>query len=64
VTDRGSWYGLLAIVQEAAQLRRDEQERQPTACGDCGEPLQSGPRGELFCKFDGSVWEAGPRRVR
>lgn len=59
----GGWYTLLDIVQEAAAFRRNELERPPVSCLDCGEPLKSGPNGELFCPFDGSVWEAGNRRV-
>ncbi|HET6286349.1 MAG TPA: hypothetical protein VFG15_06325 [Amycolatopsis sp.] len=51
--DTGSWYGLLAIYQEAADIRRDELERDPQACPRDGEPLVTGPDGELFCRFDG-----------
>ncbi|MFD5697447.1 LamG-like jellyroll fold domain-containing protein [Streptomyces lasiicapitis] len=60
---QGSWYGLLDILREGAQQYREERERTPEACGDCGEPLRTGPRGELYCRFDGSVWAAGGRRV-
>ena len=63
VAETGSWYGLLDIYQEAAQLRRDELERDPEACQDCGEPLRTGPGGELYCSFDGTVWGAGNRRL-
>lgn len=62
-TNTGSWYGLLDIYTEAAQLRRDELERDPEACQDCGEPLKTGPDGELYCGFDGTVWGAGNRRL-
>jgi hypothetical protein len=58
---QGSWYGLLDILREGAHLYREEQARDPVACLDCGEPLRSGPRGELFCPFDGSIWGAGNR---
>jgi hypothetical protein len=58
---QGSWQGLLDILREGAALTRDEQQRPPVACLDCGEPLRSGPRGERYCPFDGSIWEAGGR---
>jgi hypothetical protein len=59
----GSWYGLLDIVQEAMDLREAELAQPPPACLDCGEPLRIGPNGEQYCSFDGSVWDAGNRRV-
>ncbi|MFI9154492.1 LamG-like jellyroll fold domain-containing protein [Streptomyces sp. NPDC053367] len=59
----GSWYGLLDILREGAQQYREEQQRPPEACLDCGEPLRTSPRGELFCRFDGSIWAAGGRLV-
>lgn len=62
-TEQGSWYGLLNILHEGAAWRREEQERDPVACLDCGEPLRSGPRSELYCPFDGSTWTTGGRRV-
>lgn len=49
---QGSWYGLLAITQEARQMREQEASQPPVACV-CGEPLRTGPRGELYCRFDG-----------
>lgn len=60
---QGSWYGLLDILYEAGQQHRDERDQIPAACQDCGEPLRSGPGGERYCPFDGSIWEAGNRRV-
>lgn len=63
VADTGGWYSLLDIYHEAAQERQDELERDPVACLDCGEPLRTGPNGELYCEFDGSIWAAGNRRV-
>ncbi|MFI0236329.1 hypothetical protein [Streptomyces sp. NPDC016845] len=60
---QGSWYGLLDILQEGAQLYREDRERMPTACEDCGEPLRTGPRGDLYCPFDGSIWGPGPTRL-
>ncbi|MGW6502963.1 hypothetical protein [Nonomuraea angiospora] len=49
----GGWYGLLDILREAADERRAERERPPAACPNDGEPLLQGPRGELYCPFDG-----------
>lgn len=52
----GGWYDLLAIEQEWRQLAADERNRVPVACPNDGEPLRTGPAGELFCPFDG--WRA------
>lgn len=60
---QGSWYGLLDIFREGAQLQREELDRVPTACLDCGELLRTGPGGVLYCPFDGSIWAAGNRRT-
>lgn len=49
----GGWYGLLALEQEMRDTIAEERSREPVACPLCGEPLQSGPRGELHCRFDG-----------
>lgn len=62
-TQGGSWYGLLSILSEAVDMVREEAQQQPVACLDCGEPLRTGPRGELYCPFDGQIWAAGNRRV-
>lgn len=59
--EQGSWYGLLDILREGAMLAREEHQRIPEACFDCGEPLRSGPHGERYCPFDGSIWEEGGR---
>lgn len=59
----GSWYGLLDILREGVALARDELQRVPVACFDCGEPLRTGPNSELYCPFDGSTWAAGNRRL-
>lgn len=48
-----SWYELLDIYAEAAQLAADERSRPPQACPNDGEPLEQGPDGLLFCRFDG-----------
>ncbi|RSN26499.1 hypothetical protein DMC63_01295 [Streptomyces sp. WAC 05977] len=59
----GGWYALLDIVNEAAQELRNDRERDPEACPDCGEPLRLGPNSELYCRSDGSIWGAGSRRL-
>jgi hypothetical protein len=61
--EQGSWYGLLDLLREGTQQYREEQQRVPTACGDCGEPLRTAPGGVLYCPFDGSTWAAGNRRT-
>ena len=60
---QGSWYGLIDILREGAQTYREDRDRVPAACLDCGEPLRSGPGGERYCPFDGAIWEAGDRRT-
>jgi hypothetical protein len=59
--EQGSWYGLLDIIREAAQLAREEREQDPVACPNDGEPLESGPDGQPFCPFDG--WRPDGRYV-
>jgi hypothetical protein len=49
-----SWEQLLSIAQEWREMRQ-ENEQIPVACPNDGEPLRAGPRGELYCLFDG--WE-------
>ncbi|MEV0526046.1 hypothetical protein AB0I66_21655 [Streptomyces sp. NPDC050439] len=61
--ERSGLYGLLDILHEGAQLAREDRERTPAACPDCGEPLRSGPGGQLYCSFDGSTWGVGGRRT-
>lgn len=48
-----SWYTYGAIVDEAIGFARDEASRPPTACPNDGEPLRTGPDGELYCPYDG-----------
>lgn len=52
----GGWYGLLAIEQEYRDQIAVERSTPPVACPEDGEPLRTGPRGELYCPFDG--WRA------
>jgi len=50
-----SWEQLVSIKQEWAEIAQEaEQERsEPKACPNDGEPMLSGPHGELYCPFDG-----------
>lgn len=56
-TEAGSWWTLLAIQQEAAQLRDQDLNAPPLACPRCGEPMRSGSGGVLYCSFDGYRWD-------
>ena len=49
---RGGWYSLLSIREEQLEAARAESDP-PVACPNDGEPLQSGPDGQLYCPFDG-----------
>lgn len=50
----GSWYGLLGILHEAAQIAQDERSRPPEACPNDGQPLEHA-RGVLHCSYDGWI---------
>lgn len=56
MTAQGGWYGLLSIIKEAKEEKREIEERPPMACPNDGEPLLQGPRGTLYCRFDGWRW--------
>lgn len=47
------WGSLYALNAEFRQFARDEATRQPVACPNDGEPLRTGPDGQLYCKYDG-----------
>ena len=51
------WQQLADILRQARDEAAEEAARPPTACPRCGEPLREGPKGELFCTFDG--WKVG-----
>lgn len=53
----GSWWGLLDVAREARQIAAAEAARVPVACPNDGEPLRAGPRGEMYCPWDG--WQPG-----
>jgi len=57
-----SWYSLLAIAQEAADIRRESETRPPLACPFDGEPLESGADGELHCPWGDYEYPRDGRR--
>ena len=50
-----SWEQLLSIKQEAIEAAREDERNTaaPVACPNDGEPLKTGPGGQLECPFDG-----------
>ncbi len=54
-----SWQQLIAILQEAREIAKDEAAKPPVECPNDGEPLITGPDGKLFCPWDGLVWPGG-----
>ncbi len=50
-----SWEQLASIAREWKQMRQEaETERvYPRACPNDGEPMRTGPDGQLYCPFDG-----------
>lgn len=52
----GGWYGLLAIEQEYRDSIAEQRSQPPVACPEDGEPLRSGPNGELHCSWHGGVY--------
>lgn len=47
------WEQLLSIYQEAKQIQEEDALRDPVACPNDGTILETGPDGQLFCRFDG-----------
>lgn len=52
----GGWQSLISVIREAGDSARDESVRIPIACPNDGQPLEPGPNGERFCRFDGWQW--------
>lgn len=48
-----SWYQWLDTLKLDAEEFAYYANRPPLACPNDGEPLKTGPNGELFCPFDG-----------
>lgn len=51
-----SWEQLLDILTDARQAAAANAAAPPVACPQDGTPLETGPRGELHCPFDGWIW--------
>lgn len=52
----GSWGSMLSIIANA-QADAEERANRPPLAHSCGEPWTTGPNGELFCQWDGAVYE-------
>lgn len=55
-TNSAGWYGYLNIMRNNAEETRRQLNEPPTACPDCGEPLDVSVHGVRFCPFDGWEW--------
>lgn len=53
ISQRGGWWSLIDIFDEASDLVLQGWEQERLVCPNDGEPLRSGPEGELYCPFDG-----------
>lgn len=53
LTPGGGWWDLATILADSRQLARTQATQRLVACLDCGGPLETGPRNQLFCRFDG-----------
>jgi len=51
-----SWYQLLDIYKQDQTWRQWYASIPPVACPNDGTQLETGPSGELFCRFDGWQW--------
>ena len=50
------WYGLLSVIRERTEIKRQRESVPPTACPNDGEPLQPAEGGRLYCPFDSWEW--------
>ena len=50
-----SWEQLIQIKQEAEDIAREElaEKANPSQCPRCTGELESGPSGQLHCRYDG-----------
>ena len=58
------WYGLLSIFEQQRDDIADWRAAAPEACPNDGQPLKSGPDGQLFCVSDGWAWDGTPEGKR
>lgn len=52
-----SWEQLISIIRDSDDEASTDASTPPVACPNDGEPLSTGPNGELFCTFDGWRYE-------
>lgn len=52
-----SWESLLSVYRAAADELRAERDTPPAACPNDGQPLETGPRGELWCPWGDYIWQ-------
>jgi len=53
------YYDLIGIYKEAQDLQQEFDSQPPLCCPNDAQPLDKGPNGILFCKWDGWVYEGG-----
>jgi uncharacterized Zn finger protein (UPF0148 family) len=58
-----SWQQLADIYREATDPHRQDRTAPLTACPRCGEPLNTGPTGDLHCPFDGWLSSRNSRLI-
>lgn len=51
-----AWEQLKAMLQEAADIDRQDQSTAPTSCAVCYTALREAEGGKLYCPWDGLVW--------
>jgi len=51
-----SWAQLQAILDEARAEHEENEQDEPSACPNDGEPLTRTDSGNLVCLYDGWVW--------
>lgn len=56
-----SWEQLISINEQNAQEVRSFTDAPPVACPNDGEPLSTGPDGQLFCPC--GDWREGYSRI-
>lgn len=52
----GSWYGLVGIMSEAADIDQEDRTGVPMSCPNDNTALIGGPDGKLYCPWDGTCW--------
>lgn len=58
----GGWYDLIAIYKEGADQVLSGRDIEATVCPNDGEPLLTGPDGNLYCPYDGYRPDGRQRR--